>query len=422
MNYRNFLDSYQGTGPLDFYDVVALSQTRSFAALENKRQEKILDWKLSEIKETIRPKVSLSSRFQHSNLDDSLSLEKSFDMFLTVNWNIFSIQDYFTQKKYYRELTRLSREKQKWFMKQNTLEAVRLYFLYCRSKMETKLAAIEYKTAMDEFEDTEVLFKMKRLSDFDLRTQEDKLKNTLKERKLKELELENHRKSLLSFIFLDETISVSGFNYKIGIPPMPEEKELIERAVLHSQDVLDSFSQAQNNRRLKKSLAYKRWTDFSSSLYFSNSLSVDDWDWERDKGQTFVGLGLWWNIPLFCGDEWSRQAAKAEMDYANMAYQHQMLIQKTSRHVQRLVLSIKENEVERTHLRELRKISARDLLLSHSDFKKGNLSGRQFEKYKNRVKQLSLKTKIKELERILLHAELHCLCGEDLAWLTEEVS
>ncbi|EKD26100.1 MAG: hypothetical protein ACD_79C01370G0002 [uncultured bacterium] len=376
---------------------------------------------LDSTKSLYLPNVTAHNNYNISYSEGSGDFFDKFDSRLSMTWNIFNIKNNYYQNLLAKEEIALMEENNKIVMKKSQIEAISLYFKYLILIEKLNLSDLEIQYNKKISDDALESYK----SGYKSRNDFDAAKKVFAESESSYDKLnflcKDYKTRLLDYLALENNdIIILKPTHEISPPKVPELEALIDHMLDNAVQIKTAQKQVDMADAAVKAAKYSRWTQFNPSFYFSNSVILNDFDWERDRDKFYYGVGLGWRIPLLSGGEYKRSGERAKINYEKALLARKNIPVELKESLKILLDDINEKKNQIQNFQSDMNSLKNYFLLIEDRFNNGYISKTEFEKEKISMNTKKIELELLKYEYIILRAELDALFGSEPTWLLQE--
>lgn len=373
------------------------------------------------VKDQIWPRINLDTSLNYYSSGDSLSFTENFKSYLQVNWSFLDFKTFYATRQFAAKALEASYKNLSETRRTACVKAIQLYYQFWQNEKKRILMEKEESLIKKQFKDAQFLYSKGNISKKDLETAEKSVLNQKTTLDALTHEIKNIKMELANFLMLKEAFTLSKPPSDLHLPDLPDQMSMEQKAISNSSSYSSALESQKETQDLIDNFSFRRYTQLSSTLFFSNTLNMNEWDWNKEKENFFYGMGIGWKIPILNKGEKKRKLKQAEISLEKARMKINSIPGELSQKVENLYDLFREKKEQIRNQKDSIKKTESDFSLLKRKYKNGDLSDREFDKKEIEHEQYFIELNTMEYEAIMIRAEIDLLCANDIRWLAGPV-
>ncbi|MCK5708352.1 MAG: TolC family protein [Candidatus Aureabacteria bacterium] len=404
--------------PLTLAKLIDISSIQSKEILEGRWNIELDKMALRSTLSSYYPSADVISNIHYSNFTELDNIGDAFNATLNISWNIFSAWKIFFKDELINKSLKAERFRKVQIKKKSRAKAIALYYDYWASHNKMETVRFERSLLEKDYSNAKFAFKNDIISKKELQNMKRKWEGSVWRYEESSLTLEQSKKKLLSFIFLSLTTKISP-PPDLKLPSLQTLENAIDTTLETSENILLSKRQVEEAKKAVKKAKYKRWTNFSTSFYVGNSISLDHFNLEDESNDFNYGADFSWHFPLFDAGYYKRLRRQSEISYEKAVLEHDELPGKIIEKVAKMWRSLIEKKKNIELTTDLLENTKKEFEIIKLKFDSGDISKIEMDKAIFELQKMNTDLLQNNYEYIVMHANMDFFCGYDIEWIKE---
>ena len=402
---------------LSLPELLRRASTESVAVIEGGWDTRTQEIMKDAVRDQIWPRINLDTSLNYYASGDSLDFTDNFKSYLQINWSFLDFKTFYATREFAEKALEASYKNLSETRRTACVKTIQLYYQFWQNEKKRILMEKETRLAQKQLQDARYLYSKGNISTKDLEASEKKAETQKTALDSLKLELKNKKAELTNFLLIKEPFTLSKPSSEIPLPELPDQMTMEQKALLNSSSYASALEKERETRDLIDHYTFRQYTQFNSTLFFSNTLNMNEWDWSREKENFFYGMGIGWKIPIFNKGDKKRKIKQAEINLEKVKLKIDSIPGEIALKVENLYVLFREKKEQIQTQKNAFKRTEADFDLLKRKHKKGDISDREFDRVNIEHEGLLIELNTLEYEAVMLRAEIDLLCANDIRWL-----
>lgn len=402
-------------------DLLKLASTQSTPVMEsgwNARNQEIMK---DAVKDQIWPKITLDTSQNYYSTLDAFEFKDNFRSYLQVNWSFMDFKNFYASRQFATKALEASYKNLSETKRIACVKTIQLYYQFWKNEEKRILWEKENNLVRKQVKDAQFHYSRGNISKKDLEAVEKNIstQQTLMEALLQEIK--KTKSELANFLMIKDDFTLSKPPSALSFPELPDQQAMQQKALNNSSSYSAALEAEKETRDLIDHFTFRQYTQISTTFFFSNTLNMNEWDWDNEKENMFYGMGIGWKIPIFNKGDKKRKLKQADIALEKARVKIESIPGELSQRIENLYDLFRGKEEQIKNQKESVKKSEPDFSLLKRKHKNGDLSDREFDKKTIEHEELLIELNTMKYEAVMIRAEIDLLCANDIRWLAGPV-